>query len=123
MLALAYILIAIAFPVVALQVRQRSARTLWLTTGAAVLAMLGLALVLASGWAGNRLVATEGYARVALGVVRLALFTFIFPIVAAAATVAALGERAKEWFAYPVALAVTLVGMSVGVVALFWLAN
>ncbi len=87
----------------------------------AILVMLGLSLVLASGWAGNRLVATEGYARVAFGVV--ALFSFVFPILVTAATVAALGKRAKKWFAYPVALAVTLVGMFIGVNLLFWLSS
>jgi hypothetical protein len=121
MLALTYVVIAIAFPLVALQVRQRSARMLWLTSGGVIVAMLGIALVMASEWGGNRLAATEGYARVALGVVRLALFMFIFPITCSAAVVAALGERATEWFAYPVALAVTLVGIFIGVNALLWL--
>jgi hypothetical protein len=50
------------------------------------------------------------------------LFLFILPVVTTAATVAALGRRAGEWFAYPVAVAVTALSLFVGLNVLLWLA-
>src|SRR5262245_32487254 len=66
MLALGFLAIGAGFPLAALLARQRSQRALWILTGLMILAVLGAALVLATQWAGNRLVESEGYTRVAL---------------------------------------------------------
>jgi hypothetical protein len=122
MLTIAFVLVAAGFPLVALMTRRRSPKALWLTTGAAALVILALALFLATPWAGNRLVATEGYARVAFGVVRMALVLFVFPIVLSAAAIAWLGGRAEGWLGYPIAIAAMLIGFFIGIIALFWIA-
>ncbi|HEY7289540.1 MAG TPA: hypothetical protein VH583_06850 [Vicinamibacterales bacterium] len=122
MLTLSFLAIGAGFPLAALVARRRSAKTLWILTGLMIVAVFGLALSLATHWAGNRLVDSQGYAQTALGIVRLALVLFVFPIVATAATVAVLGNAVDQWFAYPVAVAVTALSLFVGLNAMFWLA-
>jgi len=121
-LALSFLVIGAGFPLAALVARRRGPQTLWVVTGLAVAALLALALVLATRWAGNRLVESEGYARVAFALVRMMLFLFVFPVITTAAAVAALGRRADEWFAYPVAVAVTALSLFAGLNAMIWLA-
>jgi hypothetical protein len=121
-LTLSFLAIGAGFPLAALLARRRSARTLWTMTGLVIVALLVLALVLATPWAGNRLVESEGYPRMAFALVRMSSFLFIFPVVTTAVTVAALGRRAGEWFAYPVAAAITALSLFVGLNAMMWLA-
>lgn len=121
-LAVGFLLIATGFPLAALMARRRSARALWILTGLVIVAVCAVALVLATSWAGNRLVESEGYARVAFALLRMVLFLFVFPVVTTAATVAALGSRANEWFAYPIAVAVTALSLFLGLSAMIWLA-
>jgi hypothetical protein len=64
-LTLSFLAIGAGFPLVALVARRRNARTLWTVTGLVIVALLALALILATRWAGNRLVESEGYPRTA----------------------------------------------------------
>jgi hypothetical protein len=121
-LTLGFLLIGTGFPLAALMARRRSAKALWTLTGLVVVVGIVLALVLATSWAGNRLVESQGYTRTAFALVRVALSLFVFPAVTTAATVAALGHRANEWFAYPVAVAVTALSLFVGLNVTIWLA-
>lgn len=121
MLTLSYLLVALGFPFGVLAARHRGRRTLWIVTGATILAVIVLALVLATTWSGNRLTATLGYATVAVGILRLGAMTLVLPILAAAATASFLGERVSDSVAYLVTIGVTLLVMFVGLLGTIWL--
>jgi hypothetical protein len=56
----------------------------------------------------------RGFGTVAAGTLRLAATTLVFPILVAAITAAAIGDRASGWFAYPLTMGLTLVATFLG---------
>jgi len=110
--------VPIAFAGFAVDVRRRSRGALWGITATAVGVVVALALVLASGWGGNRLVASVGYRKTVIGVLTQFGFVFALPILVAAAVADALPNHPRVRALTLLATGVTVV---IGIVAAMWI--
>ncbi len=118
MLMLVYALVTVAFPALTLRAwRKGGNRALWLLSGAALGGVIALALILASAPAGNRLTLTEGYARVAPGVLRYMLLLLGLPVILSVVAVRAVVSHVSETWAYPLTVFTTVCSLILGLLA------
>lgn len=118
MLMLVYALVTVAFPALTLRAwRKGGNRALWLLSGAAVGGVIALALILASAPAGNRLTPTEGYARVAPGVLRYMLLLLGLPVILSVVAVRAVVSYVSETWVYPLTVFTTVCSLIAGLLA------
>jgi hypothetical protein len=118
MLMLVYVVVTVGFPALTLRAwRKGGNRALWLLSGAAFGGVIALALILASTPAGNRLTPTEGYARVASGVLRYMLLSLGLPMILSVVAVRAVVSRVSETWAYPLTVLTTFCSVIAGLLA------
>jgi uncharacterized membrane protein YhaH (DUF805 family) len=115
MVILLYI-VMLVFPAAAVRVRRtRGRRALWILTGLAVIATLGLAGWGASKPGGNRLVETYGYAHTLSSVMHFLVPAMLLPVLAAAGVAATTRTDTHPAIAYSLAVLVTLLVVVSGI--------
>ncbi|HEY8470359.1 MAG TPA: hypothetical protein VIL18_11985, partial [Longimicrobiales bacterium] len=115
MLFLIEALIILVFPAWAVRAwRRRGARGLALLTAGALGLITLATLVLASGAAGNRIAASDGYAAALRRVLPVVTLAGAAPVLAVAAAVPAAGKRVHPRLLYAVAVTAALVAVVLG---------
>ncbi len=115
MLLMFYAIPVLVFPAGAVWAWLRSGtRGLCLVTLVGLMAIVLLALIVASEPGGNRLAETYGYTRTAARTLRLATLTSLLPLIASAAMVRMTAPHVGPGLLYPIAVGTALVVAVVG---------
>ena len=96
--------------------RSRGSRGLWATTAVVAVACLGLALIAASAFGGNRLAGSDPYGVRAMRLVALTTLVWVLPVVVSAASVQAVAPRIRSGLVFPIAVGAYLAAAIAGTV-------
>lgn len=118
MIFLIYGLTLLLFPAAALWAwRRGGARALTFAALAAIGLVLGLALLVASPFGGNRLAGTHGYAQTAARTLQFAGLTWVLPLAAATGAVRAFAASFRPELVYAIACGAAVLAAVAGTLA------